>query len=227
MGFLSDGIWWLLTALSLVFTVIYVRTTMTTGRDLLIALIATGFVVASFIFIGWVGGVSALLVSWLLGGFFAAVFHGRKIPGESPIGSPPQPLRRIVRDIQKADNRKLNLDNIHKDAEERQAKYSLFFEYCEQQPETGTIIRDFNVSRDTLKKLFDELIAVGAGQWMSGHYVAASALAYPISLQYLLNNWELEPEDARLSGRRPDDSPLKQEIAFKLLMYFRQGDALE
>jgi len=55
MEFLSDGVWWVMTALSLVFTAIYVKTTMTTARDLLIVLTATGFVVVSFIFTGWIG----------------------------------------------------------------------------------------------------------------------------------------------------------------------------
>ena len=79
MEFLSDGVWWVMTALSLVFTAIYVKTTMTTARDLLIVLTATGFVIVSFIFVGWTGGIFTLLVSWLIGGWFAAVFRGRNI----------------------------------------------------------------------------------------------------------------------------------------------------
>ena len=79
MEFLSDGVWWVMTALSLVFTAIYVKTTMTTARDLLIVLTATGCVVVSFIFTGWIGGIFTVLVRWLMGGLFAAVFHGRNI----------------------------------------------------------------------------------------------------------------------------------------------------
>jgi hypothetical protein len=50
-----------------------------------------------------------------------------------------------------------------------------------------------------------------AGQWTCGHGVAASALAYPESLRYLL-------------GRRSENI---QETAFNLIMYFEQGSSLQ
>lgn len=42
--------------------------------------------------------------------------------------------------------------------------------------------------RETLKELYMLLIANGAGQWVNGHFVAASALGYGYSLLLLLEN---------------------------------------
>ncbi|GAF92439.1 unnamed protein product, partial [marine sediment metagenome] len=62
-----------------------------------------------------------------------------------------------------------------------------------------------------LQELYHKLIAVGAGQWACGHWVAASALAFPESLRYVLN-------------RRGENM---QETTFNLIMHFKQGSALE
>ena len=62
-----------------------------------------------------------------------------------------------------------------------------------------------------LQELFNKLIMAGAGQWTCGHWVPASALAYPESLRYLLS-------------RREENI---QETAFNLIMYFEQGSPLQ
>ena len=145
---------------------------------------------------------------------------------ESPIGSPPQPLRRIVRDIVNDLGKGWNLydDDFMKHMEERDAKRALLFDYCEQQPGIIALLEEFKVSRDHLEKLYDELISVGAGQWRSGHWVAASAVAYHSSLRYLLDNWEVDPETNLV---RISTDGLKSRMAFALLMYFERGEALE
>ena len=150
---------------------------------------------------------------------------GGNSSGESPIGSPPQPLRRIVQDIVNDLGKDWNLnDDYMKHMEERDAKRSLLFDYCEQQPGIIALLEEFKVSRDHLEKLHDELVLAGAGQWRSGHWVGASAVAYPTSLRYLLNNWEVDPETNLV---RISTDGLKSRMAFALLMYFERGEALE
>jgi hypothetical protein len=56
-------------------------------------------------------------------------------------------------------------------------------------------------------------VGAGAGQWRGGHFVAASAIAYPQTLRYLLKH------------RTKRDLP--PEVAWKLLKYFESGAALE
>ena len=100
----------------------------------------------------------------------------------------------------------------------------MLFDYCEQQPGIIALLEEFKVSRDHLEKLYDELISVGAGQWRSGHWVAASAVAYHTSLRYLLDNWEVDPETNLV---RISTDGLKSRMALSLLMYFERGEALE
>lgn len=79
----------------------------------------------------------------------------------------------------------------------------IFFDYCEQQQSIQPLLREFRVSRKDLKELYNKLIMAGAGQWTCGHWVPASALAYPESLRYIL-------------CRRKENI---QETAFNIIMF--------
>lgn len=83
--------------------------------------------------------------------------------------------------------------------------------------------------RATLRELFNRLRAVGAAQCTGGHYVAASALAYPHTLEFLLRyfrgvdsladgyTWPVD-----LTSDRPDrDVALR--VAYEVIMYFENG----
>ena len=72
---------------------------------------------------------------------------------------------------------------------------------------------DFKATRETLIELYKMLRMAGAGQWAGGHYVPASALAYPHTLRYLL-------EHPR-SGREPF------ETAAHLVLHFETGSPLK
>ena len=101
-------------------------------------------------------------------------------------------------------------------------KEARLFEYCEQQPEIKKILEEFQVPRENFEKLYNELASVGALQSASGHLIAASALAYPSTLRYLLNNWQIDLEHNIIMG---DGS--KQRMAYSLIMYFKRGEALD
>lgn len=72
-------------------------------------------------------------------------------------------------------------------------------------------MREFGVARETLRELYDDLIFGGAGQWACGHWVAASALAYPETLRYVLS-------------RRGENL---EETAIQVIMYFERGEPLD
>lgn len=77
--------------------------------------------------------------------------------------------------------------------------------YCCSLRDIKEILKVHNVSRNDLSNLFYGLLRHGGGQWGCGHFVAASALAYPDTLTYLL-----------IQG-------VSQETVFNVLMYFERG----
>ena len=129
-----------------------------------------------------------------------------------PIGLPPRPLHRISRDIEKDLNPNQSFEGFWNSLGEADARKARLFDYCEEQPEIKLLLKEFNVSREEFEELYTGLVIAGAGQCASGHWVAASALAYPESLRYLLSN-------------RKEESPV--ETAFKMLMYFERGEAFD
>jgi hypothetical protein len=87
-------------------------------------------------------------------------------------------------------------------------------DYCESQPVIEGVMNEFQVSRDDLRELYYDLLRSGAGQWVRGHYVAASALAYPEPLRYML-------------VRKRNDKSFTIETASNVIMYFEQGSGLQ
>jgi hypothetical protein len=63
--------------------------------------------------------------------------------------------------------------------------------------ESDSILRQtmdtYRADREILYRFYSMLIANGAGQWVGGHFVAVSALAYGFPLLFLLENAETLP----------------------------------
>ena len=59
---------------------------------------------------------------------------------------------------------------------------------CENDKQLSKIIEKYNSNRNELRKIYQDLIANGAGQWAAGHFCAASALAFVSTLEFLLQN---------------------------------------
>jgi len=97
-----------------------------------------------------------------------------------------------------------------------QAALNALLDYCERQAPLQVVVKEFNVSREDLEELYQQLLFAGDGQWRGGHFVAAAALAYPDSLRYLLRR---SREKGREEGRL-------QTTAYNLLVYFEHGKAL-
>lgn len=75
------------------------------------------------------------------------------------------------------------------------------------------VIEKYSITETALKEKYEQLILYGAGQYVRGHWIAASALVFQSTLEYL---FDIRNE---MSGR--DEG---EEIAYKLLEYFENGE---
>jgi hypothetical protein len=98
------------------------------------------------------------------------------------------------------------------DALERRAEEELFA-LCESVPTAQPVLQHYGANRDKLRDTYRRLLMAGAGQWAGGHYVAASAFAYGVTLEFVLR-WFQEPP-----SRNTDI-----DVAYRLIEYFRKGE---
>ena len=77
-------------------------------------------------------------------------------------------------------------------------------------PGVQFVMKERQISPATLEDLYKKLIANGAGQVCAGHFVAASALAFGQTLDYLLTG-----EDAGRSWH---------EMAYRMIRYFEDKE---
>lgn len=129
---------------------------------------------------------------------------------DNNVGKPPQSLRRISQQLGRRMNLGQSLGKRLADSDRYAKAEEALLDYCESQPAIQSVTSEFQISRHDLQELYDWLVMQGAGQWRSGHWVAASALAYPESLRYIL--------------LRREENPL--ETAANLITYFEQGITL-
>lgn len=175
--------------------------------------IIIGILIVSFLTTDWKYGIIAIgitLVSVRFTRPIAARIASKllSVPkGKSDryIGLPPKALEKISKrlDIVLPSNPN-DFDEVFQSADSAE---DALFDYCETQPAVKMVMENFQVSRKDLKEIYAQLIAAGAGQWSCGHWVPASALAYPESLKYILS-------------RRESDI---KETSFNLIMYFEHG----
>ncbi len=82
------------------------------------------------------------------------------------------------------------------------------------------VLESRKVHKATLKKIYDLLVSNGAGQYVAGHYVAASCLVYPFPLMFLLDHFD--GEKFEIANYSPKESG--QYIAYRMIEYFRKGE---
>jgi preprotein translocase subunit SecG len=79
------------------------------------------------------------------------------------------------------------------------------FPYVLSQPRTKEIIDRHDVTPNCMRRIYCDLIKSGASGWHGGHYISASALAYPETLDFLIKNG------------------VNKYTAFSIIMYFECG----
>jgi len=186
--------------------------------DAALGILLVGFLVAAWFAGGWKHGLASVGVAFigatLLRPFAARA--GASILGMSSsssgsyIGLPPSRLEQISRQL----DRPIDPRRIIEQALEHDREKQALLDYCESQPEIRAIMLESGVSRAELLDLYSKLVRAGAGQWTGGHWVAASALGYPNTLQYCLHFQRWESMEERI------------EMVYNLLMHFEQGQAL-
>ena len=127
------------------------------------------------------------------------------------VGLPSRRLRKISRQLGKPiDLNKQGIQGFLSAGDRKASAEEALLDYCQQQPAIQSLLKEFKIARRDLQELYQQLILAYAGQWASGHWVAASALAYPVPLLYVL--------------RRGTENI--QETAVNLIMFFREGRPL-
>lgn len=159
-------------------------------------------VIITFIYFGWIAGALAISMSMVYAAISrpiaarAASQMFSYIEGEesgSYIGLPNQKLSQISK----------KLANVYEERDPKKILQRLIsghdhklndelIEYCISQPEINSIMQDFNIDSKILEDMYIRLTTAGGAQWIVGHFIAASSLAYPHTLKYLLENEFLE-----------------------------------
>ncbi len=187
--------------------------------DAVLSLLLIGLITIAFFIAGWKFGLLAIAISFISAIVtrpIAARLASRLIVvssdgGSGYVGLPPRSPQKISEELGKPFDPNNAMEEILNGGDQKARAESALLDYCEQQPTIQALLREFKISRQDLQELYRQLIMVGAGQWTCGHYVAASALAYPDSLRYLLM-------------RRKENL---RETAYNLIVYFERGVALE
>ena len=85
-------------------------------------------------------------------------------------------------------------------------------ELVSNDPNLSKVMARHGASDEDLRQSYRKLCSFGAGQWTRGHYVAASALAFGPTLDFLLSRAKETPTQ-----------DLWMDTAYQLLVYFEQG----
>jgi len=79
-------------------------------------------------------------------------------------------------------------DSIRSGDSRKNQALEQFLDLCESDDSVAMVMKKYNLDRDDLKGIYSELLAVGLGQWIKGHYVALSTIAYYEPLYYYIES---------------------------------------
>ncbi len=96
----------------------------------------------------------------------------------------------------------------------RDAAVDELLDLCESTPELRAVMEKYGANRDTLRAAYQRVAIAGGAQWVRGHYVAASALAFVPTLDFVLRHMQ-----ERTSSR--NESLV---FAYRLITYFQNGE---
>jgi hypothetical protein len=72
----------------------------------------------------------------------------------------------------------------------------------------------YGIDRSALQEIYEMLLKAGAGQWVRGHWVAASAIVFVPTLEFILTK----------TGRHNVSSNNWLSVASRLVDYFQMGE---
>lgn len=188
--------------------------------DAVLSLVLIGLLLTVFVAFGWKAGLLAILLAFVYAGIsrpIAARLAARLMslgggPSGTYVGLPPRSLERISRELGREVRPEDMTQELMATPNRRQQAEEALLNYCLAQPSIQSLLGEFDAGGAILKELYSRLCLSGAGQWAGGHWVAASALAYPHTLRFLLTN---------LQG-----GASHMEQAYALIMHFERGAPL-
>lgn len=176
--------------------------------DAFLSLLWLGLIAAAFLGFGWKDGAIALVVSFGYAALlrpvaarFATSLMGAgsgEAEERSYRGLPPAWLARISKELGRTvPPGNMFQELLSRDSRKDEAERALF-QQCTTMPGVSQVLAKHGLEIDVLTEVYSDLLRNGAGQWAGGHYVAASVLAYPDTLDYWLST--PHPPDSRLSA---------------------------
>lgn len=100
-------------------------------------------------------------------------------------------------------------DLLNYNAQDREKALDELCDLCLADSNIIQVMNKYGIGKEKLKELYNRMCAVGFGQWVNGHYVAASSISYVATLDYLLRN------------ETTKDFP---NVAFRVHSYFMNGE---
>ncbi len=91
--------------------------------------------------------------------------------------------RKIV--VQNIDDLISNFRN-EKIEKKREQALEDYLDLCENDPSVKQVLSESKLTRNNLRDIYQALLSNGAGQWVKGHYVALSTIAYAQPLKLYL-----------------------------------------
>lgn len=183
-----------------------------------LGVVILGLFVVGFACFGWKAGVVAVVLSFVLYTSAARPLAARFL-GKVCVCPPSRALREIQGVLGAERTDEDFVQEVYGGGRRAEALADLIC-YCQAQPENQEVLSAFGASREELEKLYRFMTMCGACQWRGGHFVCASALVYPETLEHALR-WLAEHPDPR--GR---DSAAVLRLVRPLLMYFHCGEPL-
>ncbi len=122
-------------------------------------------------------------------------------------------LRSISKRLAADSERELTMADIANNspfAKNRALAEKELFDMVENDPLLAAIMRHKGTTRTDLSNAYEDLLAAGCGQWVRGHWVAASALAFGTTLGFVLTSTKTGSISLDAMGR--------------LLDYFQRGE---
>ena len=156
-------------------------------------------------------------------GFFTSVKKSVKLRAISKRLSEPLPLHKPGRII----------DAMFDATKRHNQALDELIDLCQADANISIVMDRHQADRQTLTELYHALCRCGASQWISAHYVPASAIAYPFTLDYCLRKLgrgtpirivgnESGPEAPEPSQER---TKVRGEVvALRLIRYFDNGE---
>jgi hypothetical protein len=95
-------------------------------------------------------------------------------------------LRSISKAISRSGREQLSLGEVLYGNPDRQVAEEALFDLVQNDPVLSNVMTRHSAGRRDLEHAFHMLLTLGCGQWVRGHYVAVSALAFGFTLDYTL-----------------------------------------